>query len=269
MDGELVLIKLGGSAITEKTKPFTERHEVIVRLAKEIHSSRTKRGIRLIVGNGGGSYPHVPAEKYQTHRGLNEANSRMGAALVQNAASQLNRIVVNALLEAGEPAVSVQPSSAVVAKNSKIIDWDLSALKLMLKENILPVTYGDLGMDLIKGVCILSTEEIFRYLTTKLTPSRVIIGTNVDGVYDCDPQKNKHARKIELITPKNVYEVLPSLGGANTVDVTGGMRSKVLTLLDLVKDVDTECEIINLMIPGALQEVLNGERGRGTIIRRR
>lgn len=269
MDGELVFIKLGGSVITEKAKPFTERHDVIVRLANEIHSSRTKTGIRLIVGNGGGSYPHIPAEKYQTHLGLNEANGRMGAALVQDAASQLNRIVVNALLESGEPAVSVQPSSAVVAQNSKISDWDLSALKLMLKANILPVTYGDLGMDLIKGVSILSTEEIFRYLSTKLSPSRVIIGTNVDGVYDGDPQKNTHARKIDLITPKNASEVLPFLGGANTVDVTGGMRSKVLTLIELVKDVDIECEVVNLMIPGALQEILNGERGKGTVIRRR
>lgn len=268
MDGEVVLIKLGGSVITNKAEPFTTRADVITRLATEIHSSRAKTGVRLIVGHGGGSYPHVPATKYSTHLGIIDEKSSLGAAFVQDAASRLNRIVVDALIRAGEPAVSVQPSSGVVAKDSKIINWDLDALELMLNIGLLPVPYGDLGMDCFKGICILSTEEIFRYLSTKLKLSRVIVGTNVDGVYDKDP-KNKDAQKIPLITLENVSKVLPSLGGADTVDVTGGMRTKVLTLLDLVKGVNVECEVLNILIPGALEKALNGEKGRGTLIRRK
>jgi isopentenyl phosphate kinase len=268
MDRELVLVKLGGSVITDKTKPFSERRDVIARLAAEIHSSHVEMGIRLIIGHGGGSYPHVPAQKYLTHIGLTDENSRMGAALVQDAASRLNRIVVDALLKAGESAVSVQPSSSAVARDSKIVSWDLGALTYMLEVGLVPVPYGDVGMDLVKGFCILSTEEVFRYLSVKLKPSRVIIGSDVDGVYNEDPRKNERARKIPLITLENASKVLPSLGGATTVDVTGGMRSKVLTLLELVKEVDIECEILNLLIPGNLEDALNGERGRGTLIRR-
>jgi len=37
---DLILIKLGGSLITDKTKPFTPRLDVIKRLAKEIHEAR-------------------------------------------------------------------------------------------------------------------------------------------------------------------------------------------------------------------------------------
>src|SRR4030042_2043405 len=109
MVGELVFVKLGGSVITDKAKPFTERKDVINRLATEIHSSQERTGATLIVGHGGGSYPHVPAERYKTHLGIVSEESRMGSALVQDAASRLNRIVVNALLTAGEPAISVQP----------------------------------------------------------------------------------------------------------------------------------------------------------------
>jgi len=269
MDGEIVLVKLGGSVITDKSRPFNERRDVIARLTEEMHSSRVRMGIRLIVGHGGGSYPHVPAKKYRTHLGLIDDDSLTGVALVQDAASRLNKIVVGSLLQAGEPAVSIQPSSAAVAKDSKIVSWDLSALKLMLEAGLVPVPYGDVGMDLAKGVCILSTEEIFRYLSVELKPSRVIVGSDVDGVYDEDPQKNARAKKIPLITLENAVEVLPSLGGANTVDVTGGMRSKVLTLLELVREVDVECEVLNLLVPGNLEDALNGERGRGTLIRRR
>jgi isopentenyl phosphate kinase len=269
VDRELILVKLGGSVITEKSKPFTERHDVIARLASEIHLSRKNVGMRLIVGHGGGSYPHVPAKKYRTHLGLIDENSRIGAAFVQDAASKLNRIVVNALLKAGEPAVSIQPSSATVARNSEIVRWDLTALKLMLEKDLLPVPYGDLGMDLIKGVCILSTEEIFRFLSVQLKPSKVIVGSDVDGVYDTDPHKNKRARKIPLITLENASEVFPSLSGSNTVDVTGGMRSKVLTLLELVRQVDVECQILDLLVPGNLEEALNGEKSKGTVIRRK
>ena len=269
MVGELVFVKLGGSVITDKAKPFTERKDVINRLATEIHSSQERTGATLIVGHGGGSYPHVPAERYKTHLGIVGEESRMGSALVQDAASRLNRIVVNALLAAGEPAISVQPSSSALARDSRIIEWRLEAVKLMLASGLLPVPYGDVGVDLDKGFCILSTEEIFRFLAVQLKPSRVIIGSDVDGVYDSDPHLNPEATKRSLITPNNVGLILKSLGAATTVDVTGGMRSKVLKLLELVQEVDdVECEVLNLLVPGNLEDALNGERGRGTIIRR-
>jgi isopentenyl phosphate kinase len=222
----------------------------------------------LIVGHGGGSYPHFPAKEYKTHLGLFSQESLKGAALVQDAASSLNRIVVDALLKTGEPAVSVQASASAVAKDSKILRWDLEAVRLMLKSDFLPVPYGDLGLDVSQGVCILSTEEIFRFLAAQLKPKRIIIGTNVGGVYDSDPQINRDAVKIPLITTDNAKDVLPSLGGANTIDVTGGMRSKILTLLELVKETETECLVIGLLVPGALEDALNGETEKGTLIRR-
>jgi isopentenyl phosphate kinase len=138
----------------------------------------------------------------------------------------------------------------------------------MLDKDLLPVPYGDLGMDLVKGFCILSTEEILRYISTRLKISRVIIGTNVDGVYNKDP-RNKDAKIIPLITLENMSKVLPSLGGANTADVTGGMRTKVLTLIELVKKINVECEILNISVPGVLEKVLNGEKVGCTIIRRK
>ncbi|MFN8459248.1 MAG: hypothetical protein U0401_32125 [Anaerolineae bacterium] len=55
---ELVLLKLGGSVITDKTKPFTARMDVIERLAQEINHALTDRGgdLQLIIGHGAGSF---------------------------------------------------------------------------------------------------------------------------------------------------------------------------------------------------------------------
>ena len=265
---DLIFVKLGGSVITDKSTPYKEKRDVIARLAREIHHAHEQTGMRLLVGHGGGSYPHTPANRYKTHLGLVDEESRLGIALVQDAAARLNRIVVQHLIEEGEKAVSVQPSCAALSRNGRIVSWDLRAIRLMMNLDLTPVPYGDVSMDLAKGCSILSTEELLHYLGIKLKPERVLVGSDVDGIYDKDPKKSSVARKIPLVTVENMNSVLPSLGGANTVDVTGGMRSKVLSLLELTKVTGVECEVLDISKVGNLEDALNGKRGIGTIIRR-
>ncbi|MEM2920788.1 MAG: isopentenyl phosphate kinase [Candidatus Bathyarchaeia archaeon] len=262
-----VFVKLGGSVITDKTKPFTERVDAIARLAGEIRRAHSRTGLRLLIGHGGGSYPHTPARLYRTDLGLTDENSRVGIVLVQDAAARLNRIVVSYLLKEGINAISVQPSCNAVSKNGRIRTWDLRSVRLMLGLNLIPVVYGDVSMDLSKGCAILSTEELFRYLARRLRPSRVIVGSDVNGVYDRDPKTTNAARKIAVITPKNVKSILQSLESNKSVDVTGGMMSKVLTLLELARTSKVECEILDISKPGHLEAALNGKKGIGTIIR--
>lgn len=75
---DLVIMKLGGAVITDKNVPFTARHQVIWRVAQEIHQARQSRPFRLIVVHGGGSYPHVYARQYQTHLGVQGTESYSG-----------------------------------------------------------------------------------------------------------------------------------------------------------------------------------------------
>ncbi len=264
----LIFVKLGGSVITDKSTPFTERRDVIARLAREIHRAHEQTGKKLLVGHGGGSYPHTPANQYRTRLGLVGEESRLGIALVQDAAAKLNRIVVQHLIEEGEKAVSVQPSCSAISRDGRIVSWDLRAIRLMMNLNLTPVPYGDVSMDLVRGCSIISTEDLFYYLGIKLKPERVLVGSDVDGIYDRDPKKSSVARKIPLVTVENVNSVLPSLGGASTVDVTGGMRSKVLSLLELAKVTGVECEVLDISKAGNLEDALNGKKGIGTIIRR-
>lgn len=269
---ELILMKLGGSIITEKDKPFTERLDTIQRLAKEIHEARQEKKFRLVVGHGGGSYPHVPASQFHTNEGVVNKKSYEGIAKVQDAASRLNRIIVRELINAGENAMSIQLSSCSIAENGRIKEMHIEPVKMLLDYNMIPVPYGDVGLDRKMGCCILSTEEILNYLTKnfmhdeKYRVSRVVICGRVDGVFTGDPD-SPGVKLIPEITPQNIHEVGDYLAGSSGIDVTGGMKHKVESMLELAKRGITS-EIINATKPGMVKRALLGERGLGTVIKK-
>jgi isopentenyl phosphate kinase len=271
---DLYIIKLGGSVITEKDKPYTERLDVIRRLSREIHEARKERDFALIVGHGGGSYPHVPATHFKTHEGVKDARSYEGIARVQDAAARLNRIIVRELIESGENAISVQLSSTSISSNGRIMEMYTKPMRMMLDYGMVPVPYGDVGLDVRKGCCILSTEEIINYLTNHskaIFPGyrlrRVLVGGRVDGVFTANPDVDPKAKMIPLITPKNIKTVGKYLAESSGIDVTGGMRHKVERMLELA-DRGVESEIVNVLKPGHLKRALLGEEGIGTVVRK-
>lgn len=263
---DLILVKLGGSLITNKTKPFTPRLDVIKRLAKEIHEAREEAEIKLIVGHGGGSFPHKPAKDYKINEGIINKDSYKGISLVQDAASQLNRIIVSYLIEAGENAVSVQPSAGLITEDGRIKEWYLESMREMLKHNLLPVPYGDVALDIKKGCCIISTEEILNYLARKLCSKRIILAGITDGVFDKDPNKYSDAKLITEINSKNYGDVKKYLAKSVGIDVTGGMLHKVNKIFELIK-IGVEAEIINGEKEDNLKKALVGENGLGTIMK--
>lgn len=262
---ELVFVKLGGSLITVKEIPFTENKKVINQLAKEIHHVRKKRKFKLLIGHGGGSFPHVPAAKYQTDLGVINEESYGGISEVQDAASRLNRIVVSALMKAGENAMSIQASSSCTAEDFKIVDFYTKPIKKLLDYDMVPVIYGDVGIDLKRGCCILSTEEIFSFLAKNLKPSKIIFAGLVDGVFDADPQKNMDAKIIKKITPKNYSKIKKLLWGSSGIDVTGGMSHKVEKMVELAR-IGIKTQIINGLVEGNLEKALLGDENIGTLI---
>lgn len=264
---ELIFLKLGGSLITQKDKPFTEDREVINRIAKEIHEARKEKYFNLLIGNGGGSYPHVPAKKYKTAEGIINKESLKGIAEVQDAASRLNRIVVRALLDVGENAISIQPSSVCLTQNSRIVEFYPKPLEIFLEKDMIPVVYGDVGLDLKRGCCIISTEELFVFLAKKLKPTKIISAGMVDGVFTADPLKNSKAELIPDITSKNYPKIKKMLAGSAGIDVTGGMFHKVERYLELSK-IGVNSYIISGAVKNRLKDTLLDKEVRGTVIKK-
>ncbi len=256
---ELILVKLGGSLITDKNKPYTARPETIRRISQEIREALNEKSIRLIVGHGGGSFPHQSAAKYETQKGLINEKSAKGIALVQNDAAKLNRIVVDALLEADVNAVSLQPSCSAIARGSRIRSWDMKPVEMLLELGMVPVPYGDVGLDEKQGCCILSTEEVISFLAKKLGAKRIILAGKTDGVLTDDGQL------LSEITEKNFSQIKKHLKGSDGKDVTGGMVHKVERMLEFAKD-GIKSEIINGNKAGYVKRAILGETGLGTRI---
>jgi len=224
---ELVLLKLGGSVITDKTQPFTARLDVIERLAAEIKSALTDRGddLRLIIGHGAGSFGHEAAAKYQTHKGAIAADSWLGFAEVADVAAELNYIMMKALRRAGVPAIKFQPSASTRTRGEQLMYFETFPLKEALKHGLVPVVYGDVSVDASQGMSIVSTEKLFDNLARELSPGRIILSGQVEGVYTKDPLTYPEAELIEEIDSSNWAEVEAALGGSHGTDVTGGMFS--------------------------------------------
>jgi len=261
----LVFLKLGGSLITDKTKPYTARLDIIERIAKEIKEILEEgMDIKILVGHGGGSFPHVSAKKYETHKGFVREDSKSGFCMVQNDASKLNRIVVETFLKVGLKAISFQPSAGALAESDKITEWNIQNIEILLREGIIPIVYGDVCLDIKKGCCIISTEEIFKYLAEKLKPEKVVLAGK-SMVYTKDPFKFKDAEPIEEINKETIEKIESSLGGSDGYDVTGGMLSKVKLALEIAKYCK-EVEIISGLEKGNIKKSLLGERV-GTLVR--
>lgn len=252
----LQFLKLGGSLITEKLRPHTPRPEVLARLAQEIASAcQEQPGGRLILGHGSGSFGHVPAARYATRQGVHTPQEWQGFVEVWRDAVDLHRLVMDALGQAGLPAVSFPPSACVTAADGKVIEWNLAPLQAALQAGLLPVVYGDVAFDCQRGGTILSTEDLFEHLAQALRPQRILLAGLEPGVW-ADYPTNTHL--LAALTPASL-EQAAAIGASAAVDVTGGMRSKVAQSLRLIQQIpDLQVIIFSGENPGALHQALLG-----------
>ena len=257
-----LIVKLGGSVITDKRRPFVVRRATLRRLARELAAAKEP----LILVHGGGSFGHPVASKYRIAEGYKNKNQLMGLSLTHRAMEQLNANVIEALQKAGLPAVAVQPSACAVVSGGQIQSMELAPVKKLIELGITPVLYGDAVPDLNKGMSILSGDKIVAYLALALKAPRVIFGVDVDGVYTTNPKKAKHAELVRRITPAD-EKLVASIGAAEGKDVTGGMGNKVRELLALAER-GVEAEIVNATKLGILKRAVQGERGLGTVVGR-
>jgi isopentenyl phosphate kinase len=124
-----------------------------------------------------------------------------------------------------------------------------------------PLVYGDVAFDTVRGGTIISTESVFTYLVAHLPVKHIILLGEVDGVYDAE--KNV----IKRITPDNFHEYKSVLGGSGGVDVTGGMLTKVEDMLELAsREPYPVIQIINGNIQGIIHDALSGVEVVGTVI---
>jgi isopentenyl phosphate kinase len=260
-----VFIKFGGSLITRKDTPMTARTELIERLAGEIAELRKNAPeISLVLGNGAGSFGHYKVVEHDIKAGFSGPEGAFGYADVQNAASALNRIVVHALLAKGVPAVGFQPSTMFTARDGARDGIFPDALSGMTGSGVVPVVYGDIIWDSVRGSVIFSTETVFSHLIedaiSRGNPPRLVMHlTTVPGVLDAD------ARVIPEITPASWPDLARHIARTDGYDVTGGMKHKIESSLELTQKGITTY-ILDGNTEGNIAAALEGTGYQGTKI---
>jgi isopentenyl phosphate kinase len=241
--------------------------DILDRLAAEIAAACVQSpALRLVVGNGAGSFGHIPASRYGTRQGVHTPEDWRGFAEVWHEAATLNRLVTDALHAAGLPTVALPPSASVTARDGQVLTWDLSPIRNALQSGLLPVVHGDVIFDTVRGGTILSTEDLFEHLARQLHPERILLAGLEDGVWADYPACT---RLIPVITPETLPQVAPALGGSSATDVTGGMSSKVRQSLALVDELPgLEILIFSGERPGQVKSALLGDT-IGTSLRKK
>lgn len=259
---EIVLVKLGGSLITDKSGESHAHLEVIERLAEEIASVRERLPERLIVGHGSGSFGHVAASRHALGQGPVDASAAAGVSATHHQAARLHRIVLDALLRAGNAPFSWAPSSALVADAGEPAEGSIEPLVRALDLALLPLTYGDVVLDRTWGAAICSTETVFRFLVARLRERgypirRMLWLGNTDGVYGRD------GATLPRIDADGYRNALAAVGDPAGTDVTGGMLLRLETTCALAR-LGIESLILNGRTPGLLAAALLGDEVPGT-----
>lgn len=243
------ILKIGGSILTDRSRKLTARPDEILRVAREIASFPDD----VVLVHGAGSFGHIPAKKY----GLPHEFNRQGLRVTHNCVAKLCEMVVEALSRSGVDCLPVHPLSCLLLRGGRIDSFFMQPIKEMLEDGIMPVLHGDVAMDCTGKAAIVSGDQLIAYIARALQAEVVAVGSNVDGVlFSGKPMKR--------ITRKELSVVQSAIGGSENVDVTGGMRGKLLELLDLA-DLGIDSMIFNAGIEGNIARALKGERV-GTIV---
>jgi isopentenyl phosphate kinase len=234
-----MILKLGGSVLTDKQRPETLDEATLARAAAAVAGYDGQ----LILVHGGGSFGHHHASEHgiSSRDGSHDAAS---ALAVHDAMGRLNDAVLAALHAQNVPALPVHPLSAAARDGDGELSLSTTQVKTMLAEGFVPTVQADLIAHTGRGVTVVSGDELVVTLATQLDAERVGLCSAVPGVFDSEGEV------IERI--ESFAAVRDALGGSDATDVTGGMSAKVRALLDL----DAPASIFGL---NELERFLDGE----------
>ncbi len=231
---ELVFIKWGGSLITNKDQAETPDSEMIRNLANQfLQIIQQFPQTKFVLGHGSGSFGHVVANKYHTRQGVSTPAEWNGFWQVWKAARALNQIVLTALDKYHIPHIAIPASATFMADKMAPVSFFEEPFRNALQHGIVPVIYGDVVFDHTLGGTILSTEDIFFHLARNFQPEKILLAGLTDAIFYDFPINE---RRIATITPQNFTEIQPFIGASNSIDVTGGMLTKVKRMLELIEE---------------------------------
>ena len=255
----MIILKLGGSVITNKTKIKTFKNKLMDSLSESIKKS----GKQMIIVHGAGSFGHILAKKYELNDGYKNNGQIKGFSETHEMVQSLNTLVLKSLVKYDIPAVSVPTHSIVKLDNHKLVKIDFKLFEDYLERQFIPVTFGDVVLDKKLGFSICSGDLLVEALAKYFKPEKVIFAIDEDGLYTSNPKIDKKAKLIGKTTFKKLEELSTILD--KHADVTGGMSGKINTIKSISK-LGIETVLLNGNKPERLYKILVGKEAKSTIV---
>ena len=246
----MILIKLGGSIITNKGKPLSPRKKTIDNILKEIGKIKEP----IVIVHGGGSYGHYWSVRYDMHTKPAKTNPK-GIAIIKNSMVELNKIILDSAVKNRINSYCLPPTDFM--NGNKAIKSKILTISDIAKSGLTPITFGDALWFGQKKSYILSGDVIMTTIAKILKPRLSLFVLDVDGVYsDLKTKKLIHDFKKE----KPVIQSIK-------MDVTGGMTRKITEANNIVKT-GLKVFFVNGNKPKRITNAISGKKFEGTLFRK-
>jgi isopentenyl phosphate kinase len=188
---EIIIVKLGGSAITEKSVFETVKKDKVHVTCTQI-ATASRLGKRHVIVHGAGSFGHFQARAFGLRDGGDESTWRTGVCQTRSSVLSLSGLVIKSMLDASLPATAVTLFPTSSSHKGRLFSiGSLANIETLLSLGFIPVLHGDVLLDSSKKCSVFSGDKIMLWICEHFhgtfKPKLAVFLTDVAGVYDRPP----------------------------------------------------------------------------------
>jgi len=256
---EKIVIKYGGNVLIDRNifNNFIEDINIL-----------NKLGLSIVIVHGGG--PRIKREldkkKIQTKfiNGLRVTDKEV-IKIVEEVLIDFNNDIVNSLKEKGSQAISINTkinNIISVIPEKKELGFvgipdkiNVNIIEDLMNQNQIPIV-APLGLDANNQTYNINGDTAANAIAKKLKSRRLLLMTNVEGVYD---DRKNLISEIKPFDLKNLIEWKV---------VQGGMIPKIKNCVDAVENGVRGVVILDGRQPHSILHEIFSDKGAGTLIRK-
>lgn len=217
MEGQRIVIKFGSSSLTSSEGGLNK--ERISFFAQEITTLYERGSVPIIVTSGAvaAGFRHIGYKNRPKLLHEKQASAAVGQALLMQAYNE-------AFARSGIKVAQILLTRFDFSNRIRIQNA-LKTMQELMKQQIIPIINENDTVSL-NELKFGDNDTLSALVANMVKANKLIIITDMDGLYDEDPRKNPNAKRIDQVEEIS-DEIWRIAGGAGSSVGTGGMRSKI------------------------------------------
>ena len=247
-DCKRIVVKIGTSTLTYPNGALNLRRiEVLVQTISDFKNA----GHEVVVvssGAVGAGYAKLALSEYPKTLEEKQACAAVGQ-------SQLMKIYENFFANYSHTVAQILMTKDVI-DNSHRLELVKNTFNTLLKMNCVPIVNENDSVS-CDGIRFGGNDTLSAYVAIACDADIIINLSDIDGLYDSDPRKNKDAKligRVDQITD----EIISYAGGAGSERGTGGMLTKI-NAAKIATENGIPMIILNGENPRILYDILDGK----------